>query len=66
MLNRKLLICVAVLLLAASGTMTVTALTPQEQLGKNLFFDQNLSNPPGQECAECHGPSVGYTGPVLL
>ncbi len=63
MLYRKFWICVAVLLLAASGTMTVTALTPQEQLGKDLFFDQKLSNPPGQECAECHGPSVGYTGP---
>ncbi len=38
-------------------------LTPQEQLGKFLFFDSNLSEPRGQACAECHGPAVGYTGP---
>ncbi len=35
----------------------------QEQLGKDLFFDTNLSDPPGQACAACHGPDVGYTGP---
>jgi cytochrome c peroxidase len=39
-------------------------LTPQEQLGKLLFFDKSLSTPPGQSCAVCHGPGVGYTGPV--
>jgi hypothetical protein len=39
-------------------------LSPQEQLGKNLFFDQNLSAPAGQSCAACHGPDVGFTGPT--
>jgi len=38
-------------------------LTPQEQLGKFLFFDTNLSAPAGQSCAVCHGPDVGWTGP---
>ncbi len=38
-------------------------LTPEEQLGKLLFFDPKLSNPPGQACASCHSPSAGYTGP---
>ena len=38
-------------------------LTDQEQLGKSLFFDTNLSTPPGEACAACHGPQVGYTGP---
>ncbi len=38
-------------------------LSPIEELGKRLFFDPALSSPPGQECAVCHGPSVGYTGP---
>lgn len=38
-------------------------LTPLEELGKRLFFDQNLSAPPGQDCAACHAPSVGMTGP---
>ena len=37
-------------------------LSPMEELGKKLFFDKTLSSPPGQDCALCHGPSVGYTG----
>ena len=39
-------------------------LSPIEQLGKQLFFDTNLSSPAGQSCAACHGPEVGFTGPV--
>jgi cytochrome c peroxidase len=42
---------------------TSTSLTPEQQLGKALFFDANLSTPRGQSCATCHGPAVGYTGP---
>ncbi len=38
-------------------------LSPIEQLGKNLFFDENLSTPPGMSCATCHAPEVGFTGP---
>jgi cytochrome c peroxidase len=33
-----------------------------EQLGKALFFDENLSKYRNQSCATCHDPSVGYTG----
>ena len=40
------------------------SLTKKELLGKKLFFDSNLSTPPGQACAFCHGPQVGFTGPV--
>lgn len=32
-------------------------------LGELLFFDENLSDPPGQSCATCHGQDVGWTGP---
>jgi cytochrome c peroxidase len=39
------------------------ALTDKEQLGKNIFFDQNLSLNRNQSCAACHGPTVGWTGP---
>ena len=37
--------------------------SPIEELGKKLFFDKALSSPAGQECAVCHGQSVGFTGP---
>jgi cytochrome c peroxidase len=33
-----------------------------EQLGKNIFFD-NISDPDGMACADCHAPNVGFTGP---
>ena len=51
--------------IATTGTVAAQgpALTQQEQLGKLLFFDTNLSDPPGQACAVCHGPQVGFTGP---
>ncbi len=38
-------------------------LSPAEQLGKNIFFDSTLSNPPGYACATCHAPATGFTGP---
>jgi cytochrome c peroxidase len=39
-------------------------LTPQEELGKFLFFDPNLSSNGNQSCAACHTPEVGWTGPT--
>jgi cytochrome c peroxidase len=53
----------AVLALAAVVVPYGTSLTPQQRLGKKLFFDTSLSDPHGQACAACHGPEVGYTGP---
>ena len=38
-------------------------LTPIEQLGKELFFD-NISDPPWVSCSTCHGAEMGWTGPV--
>lgn len=38
-------------------------LSPIEQLGKDIFFDNSLSNPTGLSCAGCHSPSTGFTGP---
>ena len=48
---------------AATAAPKPHELTPIEQLGKALFFDTNLSSPPGQSCAACHAPEVGFTGP---
>jgi cytochrome c peroxidase len=58
------LICGLVLVATLAGSIQAAGgPTPQEQLGKSLFFDTNLSTPPGEACAACHGPQVGYTGP---
>ena len=38
-------------------------LSPIEELGKKLFFDENLSISLDQSCATCHAPETGFTGP---
>jgi len=35
-------------------------------LGKAIFFDSNLSLPPGQSCATCHDPEAGFADPNHL
>jgi cytochrome c peroxidase len=37
-------------------------LAPLELIGKRVFFDQTLSNPPGQSCGSCHEPATGFSG----
>jgi len=62
-----LLVCATGLVLGTSHRVPANpngGLTPTEELGKALFFDSSLSTPPGQSCAFCHGPEVGFTGPV--
>lgn len=56
-------VAVAATLLLSVGTSAQDDLTPKEELGKLLFFDDNLSTPPGQACAVCHAPETGFTGP---
>ena len=41
-----------------------TTLTPMEQLGKSIFFDQELSINHNLACASCHGEAAGWTGPL--
>ncbi|MBE0524938.1 MAG: c-type cytochrome [Methanosarcinales archaeon] len=45
------------------GTAVAQGLSDIEELGEKLFFDQDLSTPPGQSCATCHDPAWGFTGP---
>lgn len=35
----------------------------KQSLGERLFFDTNLSTPPGQSCANCHEPAAGFADP---
>jgi cytochrome c peroxidase len=59
-------------LLAAATILVIVAvasaqgsLTPQQELGKKLFFDANLSLNENQSCATCHSPFLGWTGPDM-
>jgi cytochrome c peroxidase len=36
---------------------------PLVDLGRALFFDPNLSEPPGQACATCHDPARAFSDP---
>jgi cytochrome c peroxidase len=59
-------IAIAAMLLLGAGTAVIgqASLTKQEQLGKQLFFD-NISSPArSQSCASCHAPGAGWTGGV--
>ena len=50
----------------SSGSSPVTAdaaFTAKERLGKLLFFDTNLSTPPGQACSHCHDPAAAFADP---
>lgn len=37
----------------------------EEELGRKLFFDTDLSSPAGQSCASCHDPLSGFADPVV-
>jgi cytochrome c peroxidase len=45
------------------STSTDSILTQKEKLGKLLFFEKNLSTPPGQACSDCHAPEVAFADP---
>ncbi len=45
---------------APAQTPNTVALTPIEQLGKDILFDSTLSNPPGYACFTCHTPETGF------
>jgi cytochrome c peroxidase len=67
---KKSLICAAaVLLILVMGTAVANEISDEEKqerlekLGKELFFDEDLSTPEGQSCATCHDPEWGFTGP---
>ena len=49
--------------LVATAPAVAGSLSAMEELGKAIFFDPSLSEPAGQACATCHGPTAGWTGP---
>jgi cytochrome c peroxidase len=50
--------------LASAVALLAPPLTDLETLGRHVFFDDRLSDPPGQSCASCHAPATGFTGPT--
>jgi len=63
MLIRRYVVLALFVGLICSPVLFGADLTLKERLGKELFFDKNLSSPPNMSCATCHAPEVGFTGP---
>ena len=64
MKTEKPLVCAVFALgIATVAGAQELSLTPNEQVGKAIFFDENLSLNGNQSCASCHAPEVGWTGP---
>lgn len=60
---RLLLSVVLFAALFVAGSANANDLTPKEELGMFLYFDENLSEPFGQSCASCHDPDFGFVDP---
>ena len=58
---KVLMVSIAIVILPV--TALAETLSPIEELGKSIFFDENLSINANQSCASCHGPEAGWTGP---
>jgi cytochrome c peroxidase len=63
-----LALTIVILLLTGCGSsgsdaVVTTDTTALPDLGSRLYFDTSLSNPPGQSCASCHLPAVGFADP---
>jgi cytochrome c peroxidase len=61
--KKVFVLLVVVIFIGAPGFVWSDELTPEEQLGKKLFFD-NISDPDWMSCATCHDPDAGWTGPI--
>lgn len=45
------------------GVITVQAAPDLAEIGRSVFTDKNLSNPPGQSCMTCHKPNHAFADP---
>jgi cytochrome c peroxidase len=61
---KRVAVLISVLFLVSAISVSASALTPNEQLGKSIFFDEALSINGNQSCASCHDPKSGWTGPL--
>ncbi|HCQ79973.1 MAG TPA: hypothetical protein DIV46_08380 [Verrucomicrobiales bacterium] len=45
------------------GVTTIQATPDLAEIGRSVFTDKNLSNPPGQSCMTCHKPNHAFADP---
>ena len=56
-------VLMVVMAVGCAATAEAAVPGPAQQLGRQIFFDKNLSVSRNQSCASCHAPEVGWTGP---
>jgi cytochrome c peroxidase len=57
-------VVISLLIATAAFAMANSAQpTPEQHLGRLIYFDKDMSNPVGQACASCHLPIAGYADP---
>ena len=56
-------VCAAGIFLLTSQDIMGAAPSPEQQLGKQLYFDVTLSINENQACASCHTPAAAFTDP---
>ncbi len=59
--------CIFILFFLTTAIMQTAsahdALSPEQKLGQDLFFDEDLSLKRNQACASCHDPDTGFVDP---
>ncbi|MDR0795220.1 MAG: cytochrome-c peroxidase, partial [Tannerella sp.] len=53
-------VLILIVIVSCTSGQKNNVLNDKEQLGKLIFFDENLSEPRGQSCATCHAPEKGF------
>ena len=62
--NKSVVFVFVLLFTSLVSAVNAQSLSDNERLGKRIFFDKKLSVNANQSCASCHGPGVGWTGPL--
>jgi cytochrome c peroxidase len=61
------LVALVVVALAAAVIVPMAGAAPTaESVGREIFFDTDLSWPRGQSCASCHDPGSGFADPEII
>lgn len=63
-MKMRIIVALSTVLLLVFASLAAAALTPEQKLGKELYFDKHLSLNQNQACATCHHPSAKYADPL--
>ena len=62
-MRKKCTFCLMLLILFINSAAAQETLTPEQELGRELFHDKNLSLNRNQSCATCHNADTNFVDP---